>query len=92
MRRISLCFLSALVLVVCPLSSCNTYGEELVDEPPTTSADCGLRSLYLLLRMEELSPTLDEIRSHLPSTRPQGFSMLELREAASAMGLKLVGV
>ena len=54
--------------------------------------DCGFQSLYTLLRMEGVTPTIAELENKLPEPSPRGYSLLELREAAMACGLDLTGV
>lgn len=62
----------------------------LVD--PAAPSDCGPMALALLLRLEGFPGDARSIASHLPPRDPRGFSMLELREAAGPLGLKLTGV
>ncbi len=54
--------------------------------------DCGVNSLYLLLRLEGRSPSFDELLGTLPTTHPDGLSMAELMDASGLFGLKLDGV
>lgn len=52
--------------------------------------DCGSKSLYLILRLEGWIGELKDLQGHLPRISENGHSMLDLRNAASACGLKLV--
>lgn len=54
--------------------------------------DCGLRSLCLLLRLEGADARVADLQAALPEPSPQGYSLLELREAAAACGIDLAGV
>jgi hypothetical protein len=53
--------------------------------------DCGIQSLYTLLRLEGVNVTLDRLERSLPAPSPTGYSLAELRDAASTCGLKLIG-
>jgi len=59
---------------------------------PSTGPDCGWASLYSLLRLEGHSVTVSDIKRNLPPPDDDGYSMLELLEAASRCGLNLNGV
>lgn len=54
--------------------------------------DCGVNSLYLLLRPCSRDVDLTELRRRLPNPRDSGLSMHELRAAAGTFGLRLRGV
>jgi ABC-type bacteriocin/lantibiotic exporter with double-glycine peptidase domain len=55
--------------------------------------DCATGSLYLLLRLEGLDVEPAAVVRQLPSERHSGgYSMAELREAATRLGLRLKGV
>ena len=43
-------------------------------------------------RLEGRSASIDEVAARLPDPRPGGFSLKELRDAASGLGLPLVGI
>jgi Peptidase C39 family len=58
----------------------------------TTTVDCGVNALFILLRLEGRSVTLDRLQSVLPARHPQGYSMAELAAAAGTLGLRLEGV
>ncbi len=64
-----------------------------IDEPePSAEYDCGTLALFNLLKLENRQVRFDEVISSLPQLKPQGFSLLELREAASKHGLTLSGI
>lgn len=54
--------------------------------------DCGAKSLSILLRLEGRPTDLSRLEDGLPAPTPRGYSMRELREAARACGLRLLGV
>lgn len=55
--------------------------------------DCGTRSLYAILRLEGRSCDLTALSASLPSPAPlDGYSLLQLREAARRCGLDSMGV
>lgn len=54
--------------------------------------DCGVMSLYHLLRLEGRPTDLETIERHLPSSKAGQYSLKELRDAARACGLTLNGV
>ncbi len=57
------------------------------------SNDCGLYSLYLLLRSETSRPIdLSELRRSLPNTTEQGLSMADLIDGARHQGVRLRGL
>jgi len=58
----------------------------------TTKFDCGANALFILLHLEKLPVTFDDLESVLPPRAPEGYSMLELSAAASSLGLSLQGV
>ena len=68
------------------------------DEPEGASrltpveVDCGLASLYLLLQLEGYPIGLSALPERLPPRAAAGYSMMELRDAAGRLGLRLVGV
>jgi hypothetical protein len=53
---------------------------------------CGTLALYHLLHIYGRPADLVTIGSHLPPMPPSGYSMKELRDAAQACGVRLVGV
>lgn len=53
--------------------------------------ECGIYSLYVLLRLEGLGADYGSLRAALPVTNPAGHSMAELRDAAATFGLGLDG-
>ena len=61
-------------------------------ETRTRPYDCGVQSVYILLRLEGHAANLNRIERHLPPPQASGYSMSELREAAGACGLSLAGV
>jgi hypothetical protein len=58
----------------------------------TTTLDCGVNSLYVLLRLEGRPATIDRLLSSLPARHSEGYSMAELSAASRALGLDLEGV
>lgn len=60
--------------------------------PATLPYSCGVKALYALLRSEGFRPRVTGVARTLPAERPDGYSMKELRDAASALGLRLDGV
>lgn len=58
----------------------------------TTTLDCGVNALYVLLCLEGRPVTLDRLLSALPARHPSGYSMGELATAARTLGLKVEGV
>jgi hypothetical protein len=57
-----------------------------------TKLDCGVTALFILLRLEGRSITLERVESALPPRHPAGYSMAELSAAAGSLGLPLEGV
>jgi hypothetical protein len=90
MRLISgLVCLSAIAVV----SPCRVPGQSIhPEEPGKDTFDCGTLALYHLFRIEGRPVELAAIGLHLPALPPAGYSMLELRDAAKACGLRLSGV
>src|SRR5262249_50665333 len=60
--------------------------------PDDEALDCGPNSLYLLLQLSGYRADLDTLKRLLPSRPPPGYSMLELKAAARANGLRLRGI
>lgn len=58
----------------------------------TTTLDCGVNALYLLLQLEGRPVTFDRLESMLPPRHPDGYSMAELSGASRSLGLSLEGV
>lgn len=82
-----------LFLVVVLALPCSVVGQTSDPEDPESGAyDCGTLALYHLLRMEGRPADLTAIGSHLPAMPPAGYSMLELKDAARACGLRLSGI
>ena len=69
-----------------------SWAEE--DFPPgeITQIDCGLIALHTLLALEERPTSMKSLRSRLPASRPQGYSMAEIQDASQHFGLTLKGV
>ncbi len=61
-------------------------------DPDESTADCGTLSLYQLLRLEGHPIVLAEIAARLPAPARTGYSMKELRDAASESGVSLDGI
>ncbi len=73
--------------------TCSALGQPIHPEEREKDAfDCGTLALYHLLRIEGQPVGLAAIGLHLPTMPPLGYSMLELREAAKASGLRLSGI
>ncbi len=75
------------ILVLSPAVNAKAAGPE-----ETTKLDCGANALFILLHLEEMPVTYDNLESVLPPRAPEGYSMLELTAAASSLGLCLEGV
>ena len=58
----------------------------------TTTLDCGVNALFVLVRLEGRPVTVDRVLSALPPRHPRGYSMAELVAAARSLGLGLEGV
>lgn len=54
--------------------------------------DCGTLALYTLFRVEGRRVDLHGLESALPTPPPSGFSMQQLRYAASSLGVQLTAV
>jgi len=80
-------------LGVSVLYSVATWAQSMPhDESEERFFDCGTLALYHLLPIEGRSPELASIGSRLPPMASTGYSMKEVRDAASACGLPLVGL
>jgi hypothetical protein len=53
--------------------------------------DCGVNSLYLLLRRHSATVDLSDLRRSLPSTEAHGLSMAEIQAASGRHGVPLRG-
>lgn len=62
------------------------------DEGAAEAPDCGVSSLLTLLKLEGHRAELESVISALPARRRDGYSLSELRDAASVFGLDLTGV
>ena len=58
----------------------------------TTTLDCGVNALFVLLHLEGRPIPYDRLESALPHHRPDGYSMAELAAASASLGLPLDGV
>ena len=67
----------------------NCQGQQHEDR---TTIDCGTQALYAIVRMERGGADLDRLRASLPGRPEVGYSMRQLRDAARAEGVRLVGV
>ena len=54
--------------------------------------DCGTIALYTFLRLNGMPTKLSTLETRLSSPHPEGYSMLELRNAARSCGLNCDGV
>ena len=79
----------ALVLLLVGLSTNGALGETA--ERDRLTKDCGVDSLYLLLRLCSSSVDLTELRATLPDTRANGLSMTDLQAASGRHGVVLWG-
>jgi predicted double-glycine peptidase len=55
--------------------------------PERAQRECGLNSLYLMLHLSGHDVTFDQVRTAVP-VGPSGTSLLELRQAASRLGVR----
>jgi len=83
-------FPMAVVAVAMALAARSARADGALDRPD--ALQCGTMALYHLLRMEGADVTVEAIQARLPRPRPEGYSMKELRAAASACGVRLDGV
>jgi len=58
----------------------------------TTELDCGVNSLFIVLRLAGHPVDLDRVKSALPSRHPDGYSMGELAKASLSLGVPMDGV
>jgi len=70
----------------------NCLGQVAVSSSDTAEYDCGTLALHTLLTIEGRPTPIDALQSRLPSGPQEGHSMAELRDAAGAFGLTLIGV
>lgn len=77
--------------MVC-LIAWSSLAEDLSPPSEVGNYDCGTLALHSLLAIEGRSIPVDELRSRLPALGQQGHSMADLRNAARAAGVELVGV
>jgi hypothetical protein len=71
-----------------PVSACG-------QEPSMTarnSKDCGTLALHMLLMIEGLDTRIETLNESLPSRGPDGYSLVDLRNAARSCGLELMGI
>ncbi len=88
-RRISILvpLMTALVLGLAPtplLSDEEREASRLIN-------DCGVNSLYLLLRLRSAETNLSELRRALPDTEAHGLSMAEIQATSGRYGVPLRG-
>jgi len=67
-------------------------GQWAVPSRNPTEYDCGTLALRTILALEGRAVPVDAVRSALPGEGKTGRSMAELRDAARALGLTLMGV
>lgn len=79
----------ALGLVLALVPATSSQGAETKQE---TKLDCGVNALFLLLQFEGRPVTWDRLEAALPARHPDGYSMAELADAATSLGLGLEGV
>jgi ABC-type bacteriocin/lantibiotic exporter with double-glycine peptidase domain len=81
------CLLSG---VLSPLAAVADAAE---DQPvAAVEVDCGLASLYLLLRLEGHPVALPSLASQLPPLPAEGHSLRDLRDVARGLGLRVTGM
>ncbi len=80
---------SALVMLLVVIPATGTLGDTAESE--RLIKDCGVNSLYLLLRLRETPVNLAQLRAMLPDTKANGLSMAELQAAAGRYGVTLRG-
>lgn len=69
-----------------------TVNARAAEPEATTTLDCGVNALFVLLRLEGRPVTIDRLESVLPARHSDGYSMAELAAAARPLGLDLEGV
>ena len=75
------------MLLVCFLWAPSSFSAHDEFTPP----DCGVNSLYMLLDLVGSDVSLEELRANLPARDDNGYSMLELRDAAYRCGQPVSG-
>jgi len=84
------------VLVLAAVSLCRAFGHDdspsvhapaAIPLPERAQRECGLNSLYLMLRLTGHDVTFDQVREAV-TVGPSGTSLLELRQAASRLGMR----
>jgi len=80
---------SGLVALLVVLPVAGVLGETA--EGDRLIKDCGVNSLYLLLRLCSSPANLSELRATLPDTRANGLSMAEVQAASGRHGVPLRG-
>jgi hypothetical protein len=78
-----------LLLFVSPNSSPRPDAD---NENAKANSDCGARALYTLIRFEGKPITFSWLMGVLGRPTPDGYSMEDLRRAASICGVSLIGV
>lgn len=79
----------AMVAVLIGLSGAGALGETA--EGDRLIKDCGVNSLYLLLRLCSTNADLAKLRATMPDTRANGLSMAEIQAASAKHGVVLQG-
>ena len=75
---------------LCAMSLLLTAGPAWAAE--TTKLDCGINSLFVLLKLEGCAATIPQIEAALPPRHQDGYSMAELAAVASRVGLSVEGI
>ncbi len=78
-------------IVVLALGLSASMASGAADEGERIINDCGVNSLYLLLRLRSTEVDLAELRRTLPDTEAQGLSMAEIGAASGRYGVPLRG-
>lgn len=80
---------ACVIVSVDPEEASSHTGEAKFD---LSKDSCGTKSLYLLFKSTDNNIEFEKLKSFLPSPGTAGYSMAELRDAAKAGGLSLVGI
>ncbi len=83
----------SVLIIACLLAASARPGlTDGIPLPPSGGYNCGVIALGTLLHQEGRPVPLDRLAACLPPTPPQGYSLVQLRDAARALGVELAGV
>jgi len=82
---------TALATVACFVFTSSLLLGDVEREASRVINDCGVNSLYLLLRLRSAEVDLSELRRALPETEAHGLSMAEIQAASNRFGVSLKG-